>query len=132
VAAPVPATRYWVLAFGARWCAPCQVFTRQIAPVLRAGDQARLDYAYVFVSRDRSRAEALRYARTERMDWLILPPDAAERRPVVASLGAQTPPDLVIIDRENGTILCRANRNGRYLGAWNTFSAFTALAANAI
>jgi hypothetical protein len=127
VAAPAPQARYLVLAYGARWCAPCQVFTRQVAPFLRAGDEARFDYAYVFVSRDHNRSEALRYARAENMSWLILPPDAAERRPAIAGLGARTPPDLVIVDRQTGTITCRAMQGRRYLGAWTTFARFRAL-----
>lgn len=124
VAAPAPAARYWVLAYGARWCAPCRVFTRQVATLLRDGDEARLDYAYVFVSLDRSRAEAARYAREEAMDWLILPPDAAERRPAVLALGARTPPDVVVIDRQTGTIMCHASQRGQYLGARATLERF--------
>lgn len=126
VAASPPQARHLVLAYGARWCAPCKVFTREMAPLLRAGDEARLDYAYVVISRDRDRGELQRYAREEAMSWLILPPDAGERRPAVWSMGARTPPDVVVVDRQTKRIACRAFRNGRYLGAMATIQAFRA------
>jgi hypothetical protein len=120
-------TRYVVLAYGARWCGPCHVFTREVRPIVSSGEGARFGYAYVFVSQDRNQREMVAYAGEEQMDWLILPPGFAGRRSAVGRLAGRAIPTIVVADLQTGRIICNTEQGRERFGAMRAFLAFRTL-----
>jgi Thioredoxin-like len=119
--------RYAVLAYGARWCGPCHVFTRQVRPILEAGDQETRNYAYVFVSLDRSETEMLRYGREERMNWLMIPPSQVRRGSALDQLGGVSIPSLIVVDLQTEQVICQSAQRGQRYSPLETFRAFREL-----
>lgn len=120
-------TRYVVLAYGARWCGPCHIFTREVRPIVSSGEGAQHGYAYVFVSQDRNQREMVAYAREEQMDWLILPPAFAGRQSAVGRLAGRVIPTVVVVDLQTGRIICNTEQGRERFGAMRAFLAFRAL-----
>jgi Thioredoxin-like len=120
--------RYAVLAYGARWCGPCHVFTRQVRPMLEAGDQEARNYAYIFVSLDRSESEMLRYGREERMNWLMIPPSQVRRGSALDRLAGVSIPSVVVVDLQTSQVICQSAQQGQRYSPMDTFSAFRDLA----
>jgi len=70
-----PAPQHKALYFSAHWCGPCRAFTPRLVEWYQRIHSKYPDFELIFVSRDRSEADMLNYAREAKMPWPAVPFD---------------------------------------------------------
>lgn len=96
---------------GAGWCGPCQIFSPELVKVLKAKAPAPSDVAVIFVSADRSPAEAKAYASKLGIDWPTIYYKSRDQLPAFNGLFGDAIPQLVVTDR-HGKVLIDSNQVG--------------------
>lgn len=91
-----------VLYFGAHWSEPCNKFLPKLHFFRELNSDVKRDYEIIFCSLDKSEEEYTTY--TEDMPWWCLPYATRTLPKLVASLGANQMPYMVVIDEEGKII----------------------------
>ena len=113
-AAPLDTTarpKLVVMYRGAGWCGPCLTFSPQLVKVLKEKAPKASDVTLIFVSGDRSPAEARAYTTKIGIDWPTIYFKSRDQMPAFNTLFGETIPQLVVTDR-HGTVLIDSNRIG--------------------
>jgi len=113
-AAPLDTTarpKLVVMYRGAGWCGPCLTFSPQLVKVLKTKAPQPSEVTLIFVSGDRSPAEAKAYATKIGIDWPTIYYKSRDQMPAFNSLFGETIPQLVVTDR-HGKVLIDSNRVG--------------------
>jgi nucleoredoxin len=84
------------LYFSAHWCPPCRGFTPKLKEFYEGIKSKGLPFEIIFVSSDRSEAEASSYFQNDHGDWLIL--DLGQKDGVAGKFGIKGIPALIVID----------------------------------
>lgn len=109
--------RLVALYFSADWCPPCHVFTPKLVNFYRAVRERHPEFEVVFVSRDNSDAEMLRYLRTSGMPFpAVRFTDLLGFAPALANVGGEALPSMVLLDARTGRVLADPYHGGIYLG----------------
>lgn len=74
---------YFLIYFGARWCGPCRKMTPALAGFYNETRAEHPEFEFVFVSKDRSEEEMVRYMQSEAMPW---PAIAWEQRDAIEKI----------------------------------------------
>jgi len=107
---------YVLFYYGANWCGPCHQLVPQVIATTNQLKSAHPNFAVIFISRDRSETEMLRYMTSTKMPWPAVRFEALDRISDIISAGGRSIPALVLVDRD-GRILTSSSRGGRYVGA---------------
>ena len=109
--------RLVALYFSADWCPPCHVFTPKLVNFYRAARAGHPEFEVVFVSRDHSDGEMLRYLRNSGMPFpAVRFADLLGASPALANTGGEFLPALVLLEARTGRPLADPYRDGQYVG----------------
>lgn len=103
--------KYVILYMGAGWCGPCQQFAPQLVKAIKGNKAAADDFVAVYVSGDRSPAEAKAYATKLGIDWPTIYFKNRGLMPAFQSLFGDVIPQLVVTDR-HGKVLVNSAQVG--------------------
>jgi thiol-disulfide isomerase/thioredoxin len=108
--------RFIGLYFSASWCGPCREFTPDFVQFYQQLKGQHSDFEVIFVSRDKSEKEMLKYMTGDQMPWPALAFSASESAKLsIDKYKKGGIPNLVLLD-SNGQILSESYRNGDYVG----------------
>ncbi|MDQ8182250.1 thioredoxin-like domain-containing protein [Pelagicoccus sp. SDUM812005] len=108
---PQTQPQYVILYMGAGWCPPCKVFAPKLVSTLKQAKLAPDMVTIVYVSGDKSSAEAKRYTSSLGIEWPMLTFTNRGQLPAFESLFGDTIPQLVVTDR-HGTVLIDSAKIG--------------------
>ncbi len=103
--------KYIVLYMGAGWCGPCQAFSPALVKALKDKGAKGSDFLPIYVSGDRSPAEAKTYATKIGIDWPTIYFKNRGQLPAFGSLFGDVIPQLVVTDR-HGKVLIDSAKSG--------------------
>ncbi|MBE2213563.1 MAG: PD40 domain-containing protein [Opitutaceae bacterium] len=104
--------KYVVMYRGAGWCGPCQVFSPQLVTLLDDKAPAASDVALIYISSDRTPAEAKAYVTKIGIDWPTLYYSRNDQLPAFNKFFGDSIPQLVVADR-HGKVLIDSARVGQ-------------------
>mmetsp|Transcript_237 Transcript_237/g.327 ORF Transcript_237/g.327 Transcript_237/m.327 type:complete len:316 (-) Transcript_237:120-1067(-) len=90
------------LYFSAHWCPPCRGFTPKLKQFYEEVNGSGSNFQIVFVSSDKSEAEARDYFTNDHGDWLMV--DSAQKGPLSEKYGVRGIPSLIVIDSAGTSI----------------------------
>jgi thiol-disulfide isomerase/thioredoxin len=108
---PAVRPKHVVLYMGAGWCAPCKVFAPKLVQAMKDKASKPGDLALVYLSGDKTPAEAKRYVTGLGISWPMLPFTKRDQIPAFQSLFGNTIPQLVVTDR-HGTVVVDSAKVG--------------------
>lgn len=114
-AATLSGIKFYGLYYSASWCGPCRQFTPQFVAAYRLIKQRHPEFEVVFVSADRSAGAMKDYIVEDRMPWLALKYDEAQRDGELRRYGGPGIPCLVLVDPA-GVVLSDSFEGDNYVG----------------
>jgi nucleoredoxin len=108
--------KYLAVYFSASWCGPCKKFTPRLVDWYKQ-QKAELDkFEVIFVSRDESKEEMLKYMKEDGMPWPALSfAKAKQENSLLEKYAGRGIPCLVIINGE-GKVLSHSYKGDEYIG----------------
>jgi nucleoredoxin len=107
--------KYYGLYYSASWCGPCRQFTPQFVKIYRQMKQRYPEFEVVFVSADRSGRAMRDYMRDDRMPWLALKYEEAQRDGELRRYCGPGIPCLVLVAAD-GRVLSDSFEGDNYVG----------------
>lgn len=104
--------KYVVLYMGAGWCGPCKIFAPKLVQALKNKPPKAGEVALVYLSGDKTAAEAKRYVTDLGISWPMLSFTRRDQIPAFQSLFGNTIPQLVVTDR-HGTVVIDSAKVGQ-------------------
>jgi nucleoredoxin len=114
-AASLGGIKFYGLYYSASWCGPCRQFTPQFVAAYRLIKQRHPEFEVVFVSADRSAGDMVKYVKDDRMPWLAMKYDEAQRDGELRRYGGPGIPCLVLVDPA-GVVLSDSFEGDQYVG----------------
>jgi len=108
---PAGRPNYVVLYMGAGWCSPCQVFAPKLVRAIKDKAPKSADAVFVYLSGDKTPAEAKRYVTGLGISWPMLSFTKRDQIPAFQRLFGDTIPQLVVTDR-HGTVVIDSAKVG--------------------
>jgi len=102
---------YVVLYRGAGWCGPCHAFSPGLVALLAEKKPAASDVALIYVSADKTPAEAKAYVTKIGIDWPTLYYSRNDQLPAFNKMFGNSIPQLIVTDR-HGKVLIDSARIG--------------------
>jgi len=127
-AAKLAGVKYFGLYYSASWCGPCRQFTPQFVTIYRQLKAQHPEFEVVFVSADRSAGDMKSYMRDDRMPWLALKYDEAQRDGELRRYCGPGIPCLVLVDPQ-GRVLSDSFEGDNYVGPGKVLQDATRLLA---
>lgn len=103
--------KYVVMYMGAGWCGPCQQFSPGLVKALKDKGERSVDFQPLYLSADRSAAEAKVYATKIGIDWPTVYFKNRGQLPAFGSLFGNVIPQLVVTDRQ-GKVVIDSSKTG--------------------
>jgi nucleoredoxin len=121
--------KYLAVYFSASWCGPCKEFTPRLVDWYKR-QKAELDkFDVIFVSRDESKEDMLKYMKEDGMPWPALNfAKANQENSLLGKYAGSGIPCLVIIDGE-GKVLSHSYRGDEYIGPFKVMKDLEGLLA---
>jgi nucleoredoxin len=114
-AASLGGIKFYGLYYSASWCGPCRQFTPQFVAAYRLLKAKHPEFEVVFVSSDNSAGDMVKYVKDDRMPWLALKYDEAQRDGELRRYGGPGIPCLVLVDPA-GVVLSDSFEGDQYVG----------------
>jgi thiol-disulfide isomerase/thioredoxin len=103
--------KYVVMYMGAGWCGPCLTFSPKLVKMLKAKAPKPADVTVLYLSGDKSPAEAKGYMTKLGVDWPTIYFKNRGQLPAFGSLFGDVIPQLVVTDR-HGRVLIDSSKTG--------------------
>jgi len=101
--------------FSAHWCGPCRKFTPQLVDYYKRVAPEHPEFEIVFFSEDKSQYAFETYMRETNMPWLAIDYTKVKSKDVLAKIGGNGIPSLVLVD-SSGNILSSSYNGSQYVG----------------